>query len=52
MICVRLNPLPNNKILGWSKMKAFADDKINVTEKIRFVLGMVENILGKGEKAG
>ena len=26
-----LNPLPNNKFLDWSKLKAFADDKINVT---------------------
>ena len=25
------NPLPNNKILDQSKLKAFADDKINVT---------------------
>ena len=25
-----LNSLPNNKILDWSKLKAFADDKINV----------------------
>ena len=23
--------LPNDKILDWSKLKAFADDKINVT---------------------
>ena len=33
-------------------MKAFADDKINVTEKLRFVLEKVENIVGKGENAG
>ena len=26
-------------------MKAFADDKINVTGKLKFVLGMVENIV-------
>ena len=24
--------LPNDKILNWSKLKAFADDKINVTK--------------------
>ena len=30
-------------------MKAFADDK---TEKLKFDLGMVENIVGKGENAG
>ena len=33
-------------------MKAFADDKINMTEKLKFVLGRVENIAGKGEDAG
>ena len=44
--------LPNDKILDWSKLKAFADDKINVTEKLKFVLKRVENILGKGENAG
>ena len=29
--------LPNDKILDWFKLKAFADDKINVTEKLKFV---------------
>ena len=35
-------------------MKAFADDihVINVTENFEFVLGRVENIVGKGENAG
>ena len=47
-----LNSLPNDKILNWSKLKAFADDKINVTVKLKFVLGRVENIVGKGENAG
>ena len=37
------------KSLGWPKLKAFADDKINVTEKLKFVLQRVENIVGKGE---
>ena len=45
-----LNSLPNDKILDWSKWKAFADDKLNVTENLKFVLGRVENIAGKGEK--
>ena len=45
---VRVNSLPNNKILGQSKLKAFADNKINVAEKLKFVLGRVENIVGKG----
>ena len=33
-------------------MKVFADDKINVTEKWKFILGRTENIVGKGENAG
>ena len=28
---------PNHKILEQSKLKEFADDKINVTEKLKFV---------------
>ena len=47
-----LNSLPNDKILDWSKLKAFADDKITVIEKLWFVLGRIENIVGKGENAG
>ena len=33
-------------------MKAFADDTINVREKLKFVLGNTENSMGKGENAG
>ena len=43
--------LPNNKIFDWSKFKAFADDKINVNEKLKYVFGRIENIVGKGENA-
>ena len=45
-------PLPNDKFLDWSNLKTFADDEINVTEKMKFVFGQVENLLGKGENAG
>ena len=45
---VVLNP---NKILDWSKCKAFTDDKIIVTQKLKFVLEKIENIVGKGENA-
>ena len=38
--------------LDWSKVKAFADYKVTVTEKLKFVLGRLENIVGKGENAG
>ena len=47
----RFNSLWHCKILDWSKLRAYADDKINVTEKLKFVLGRVENIVGKGENA-
>ena len=33
-------------------LKAFAEDTFSVTEKLKFVLGKVENIVGKGENAG
>ena len=46
------NPLPNNKTLDCSILKAFSDDKLNGTEKLKFVLGRVENNVGKGETAG
>ena len=47
-----INSSPNNVILDWSKFKAFADDEINVTQKLKFVKEMVEKIMGKGENAG
>ena len=34
-----VNPLPNDKILDQSKSKAFADNKINKTQKPNFVMG-------------
>ena len=46
------NSLPNNKIIDWSKLKAFADDIINVNKNLKFVLGRIENIVGKGENDG
>ena len=46
------NSLPNDKILDWSELKALADDKINVTQKLTVSLGWVENIVGKEESAG
>ena len=39
---VCFNQLADNKILDWSKLKAFADDKIFVPEKLKFVLGRAE----------
>ena len=43
--------LPNDKVLGFSKLKALADDKLNVAIMIIPVFDRLENILGKGENA-
>ena len=48
MVC--FNSLPNDKILWWSKFKAFVDDKINVTLTLKFDFCRVENIVRKKEK--
>ena len=46
-----INTVPNDKILDLPKFKAFADDKKIQAQKLKFVLGRVENIVGKGENA-
>ena len=48
----RVNCVPNDKILDWSKFKAFADDNINVNEQFKFGLRRVENIVEKDENGG
>ena len=45
------NPLQNGNILDWSKLKAFANDKIYVAEMIISLSDRVENV-GIGENAG
>ena len=45
-----VNSLPKDKFSDWSELEAFADDNINVTEKLKSVLGRVENMV-KGGKA-
>ena len=45
------NALPYHKILGLSKFKTFADDKINVTYKQKPFVKWEETIVGKGENA-
>ena len=44
--------LPNVKILGKSKLKDNADDKIDVTQKMNFIVGRGENFVGKRENTG
>ena len=46
MTCL-LNSLPNDKMLAFTELKAFADDKLVI-----YVCDRVENIVGKGENAG
>ena len=47
-----MNSLPNDKILDVTKLKAFADDKMNIAQMMIFVFDRVENIVGRGENAG
>ena len=48
----QINPLPNDKILDWSRFETFSEDKINVTEKSNFNMGRIDNTVGKGENPG
>ena len=47
-----INPLPNDKILDETKLKAFADDKLNIVKMMNSLYNRVENTVGKGENAG
>ena len=47
-----INSSPKNKFSDWSILKAFADNKMNETEILKYVLQRVENIVGKGVNAG
>ena len=46
------NPIPNDKLLDWFKLKAFTDDKIKELKVMIFVFDRVENIVVKGENVG
>ena len=48
---IRLNSLPNHKILDSSKLKEFADDNFKFEENSRKLSKRVENTVGKGEIA-
>ena len=45
-----MNPLSSYKILDMSKFKAFAENKFNFSENIKFVFHRVENIVRKVQK--
>ena len=46
----KVNSLPNDKILDWVKWKALTDNKINVTQKLKLVLGKGRKHFGKMRK--
>ena len=46
------NPFPYDKILDTTKLKAFADDILNVAKMTISLFHRVENTVGKGENAG
>ena len=47
-IRIPFHPFPYDKILDQSKLKAFAEDSLNLTKMIVSVFDRVENIVGKG----
>ena len=47
-----IKSLPNDKILAWSKLKAFADDKLDGVKMMISLFDRLENNVGKGENAG
>ena len=44
-----ISRLPDDKILALFRLEPFADDKLDVTKNIEFVIHWVENIAGKAE---
>ena len=42
-----VNPFPNDRILDMTKLKAFADDKLNVAKMMNHLLNWKENTVGK-----
>ena len=51
LLNITINSWTNDKILVRSKFKAFVDNKIILTKKLKSMLEKVENIVGKGENA-
>ena len=50
--CMVFNPLPNDKSLDVTKVKAFADNKLRVAKMTISLFDRIENTVGKGENAG
>ena len=51
MLLVSLNPFPHDKNFDQTKLKEYADYKLNVTKMMIYVFDWVEKIVGKGEIA-
>ena len=49
---VCFNPIPDDKLLGFPKLKASADDKSNVAQNIKIVFRRIESIVEKEENTG
>ena len=48
----RVNHFPNDKILDSTKLKASADDKLNIAKMTIPLFDKAENTMGTGENAG
>ena len=48
--CSLFNPLPDDKILDWSKLKQSADDNFELDVNSRKFSKLVENTVGKGDE--
>ena len=49
---LHLNSLPNDKISDLTKLKAFAEDRIDIAQVMISVFNRIENIVEKGENVG
>ena len=50
-LSMEINPLPDDKILDWSKLKKSADDNFEFDVNSRKFSKLVENTMGTGEIA-
>ena len=48
---ISITSSPDDEILAMSKLKGFADEKLNGSQNIKFVFYLIENIVEIGENA-
>ena len=46
----RVNSVPNDNILDWANLNGIADDKINLTQKLKICFGKERKHYGEKEK--